>query len=233
VLDVTHLEGRQDGLDTKRLVPVGALDRLLPCLEPALLGIGHDQEMHTAAGAAPVPLGGGIEAKVAQAARAVLLRPHAREKLIGEAGDDLVVDAERPQALARERHLQRGGRPRIDLLRSRHRGAQQPAAGGFLIGDLEQEVAGFAHLAVAEAHQALQVAVVDRGRPGGDRRFHAFQGAILQGRCFSPARRVAHERPFTHKRRSHSLASLSVIEGRSMPSRIRLLRSRSTTVRPG
>ncbi len=216
------VESRQVGQHAKRLVPLRALDLPLPALEPLRPGIRHDQEMRHPPGSAPGPAGRRIGADVAQPARAVRLARHARQKLVGEAQGHLVRNPQRLEARAAEGHLQRGRRRRIGFLGAGHGCCLQPAASGVAVGDLEEEERRLGQLAVTEPHQALQVAVVDLGRPWRHRRFHAFQ-----------RRRVACRGPTAHKRRSHSLASLSVIAGRSMPWRIRLLRSRSTTVRPG
>ena len=163
-LDLAHVEGRQALLQAKGPLPFGPLDGRLPGLEPAGPRVEHQDEVgHGARPAAPGPRRGRVAVDVAEAARAPGVARHAARELVREALDDALVDAERPQALAGEGHLERGRGRRVGGLRAGHPCAQQPVARGPAVGDLEQEEARLGEPPVAEAQQALHVGEVDRG----------------------------------------------------------------------
>ncbi len=163
-LDLAHVEGRQALLQAKGPVPFGPLDGRLPGLEPAGPRVEHQDEVgHGARPAAPGPRRGRVAVDVAEAARAPGVARHAARELVRKALDDALVDAERPQALAGEGHLERGRGRRVGRLSAGHPCAQQPVARGPAIGDLEQKEARLGEPPVAEAQQALHVGEVDRG----------------------------------------------------------------------
>ncbi len=86
-----------------------------------------------------------------------------------------------------------------------HGGRGKPGAGGSAVDDTQQQEAGLAQPGMGKPHQALDV-----GELGVHR---AAEGL--------------------HSRPSQSTTSASVMVGRSKPSRSRVFRARSNTVRPG
>ena len=114
--------------------------------------------MRRGLGAAPVPFAGVVGADVAEPARTAALAGHAREEFVGEARDDLsatpsacspsAVNATCSAVVGRGSIFSRAASP----------ARSQPGQRGLAIGDLEQEEAGLAQMAVADPDQALDVA---------------------------------------------------------------------------
>jgi len=156
-------------------------------------------------GAAPFPVGRRIDADIAQPAGAAFVAGHPGNELRGEAGHDILRQAESPEAGAGAGDLQGDIRQRICLRRRGYRGSGKPGAGGPVVDDAEQQEAGLAEPGMGEAHQALDVGEVGLG----------LEAERLQSSA------------------SHSTISASVICPRSRPWRSSPFRARSKTVRPG
>jgi hypothetical protein len=166
-LDLAEIKGGQGPLEAERLVPVLALNLLLPRLEPARLCEQHEDEVWDAALLpAPFPLRGCVRPHVAKAARAAGVPGHPDDELVREARDGFGRNRQCLQALTGERHLQRRVGRRVRQHCCRDRRCLEPGPRRFWVHYLQEEVGGLAKAAVPEAHDALDVVVFNVGLLG-------------------------------------------------------------------
>ncbi len=126
--------------------------------------IQQQQRVRDAIGRAPRPMRRIAGADGAEPSRARLGAAHADDVLGREAGDDRVADAERAEAIARQRDLQRGVGQRLARDRGRDLDAREPCACRVDVVHAQQHEARGGELAVAEAHERLDVLELDRRR---------------------------------------------------------------------
>ena len=189
--------------DAERRVPIRALDRLLPRLEPALPRIEHRPGDAARSPAPPHRHADGALAPTSPRRRERLASPampamNSSEKPCRR--PPATPSASRPCRVNATCSAVSGGGSVLSALVTGAFCSQRCAASRSATSSRRKQASR--QPPVAEAHEALHVAEVDPGR------------LIRGGHRSGP-----------HKRLSHSLASVSVIARRSMPSRIRVLRS--------
>ena len=165
----------------------------------------HGKMRHALAGAPP-PAARVVRADVSQPACAFGVACHAGEEFGRERLAQVGGDAQRTQALARECDMQRGIGQRIGRDCARNRSLRQPGARRARVLDSQQEETGFRQVPVPEPHQTLNVVQL--------------HGTALARRS-------------RHSSCSQASACASVMLARSNPSRMRWLRFRSASARPG
>ena len=160
---------RFDPVEIRCPKPTLLLERCIPCvavgvvdkrLETARLGEEHHHEMRHARGIAPFPLRRSVASHITQAAGPIFLR-HSGQELRRKARQNRRRNAERLKTGGSESDLHRGGGRRHRRDRTGDGGVAQPGSRGRNIFHAQVSIRGLLHLPVAEADQALHVAIID------------------------------------------------------------------------